>query len=452
MRHAVLLLFLSVSVLQLPSQTVDEEFRIYTEQPRLFLRPQRLRLLRRERDRKSMRWEQYQTLITSGAPMPEKGLALALYYQVTGEASYGKQAIEWAVNPTADARQTALVLDWCQPLMTESQTRTIATRLQRWLAQSSSASDLETVRTRVLATVALADQGADHGEAILRPLIEKWWRGDMAPSLNTGRKSLQPEGLFALFELLHVIRDNLSIDLRDSAHAYFKQLVPHHLLSYYPAPYPTTDTLYRIPAFFGAGDPDLRRAALSRIAGLEIVSYDTNSVDSQYLQGWLMHDAFILRDMFGSPYEFLWANPYQPGLSYYNYPSALHDPLSGDVFARSGWDDDTTWIGYVDHRLQIFDDGKIRNINVGSASDPMYVGNAMFLAGKVPIRFRVEEKEAITVFLLGLRPLETYDVEVDDEEMAEYAADRNGTLVLEFPENTNTGVRVVERMGVTTSR
>ena len=44
------------------------------------------------------------------------------------------------------------------------------------------------------------------------------------------------------------------------------------------------------------------------------------------LQGWLMHDSFMLKSTFGAPYEFLWANPYQPGLSY--YPRAAGLPQS----------------------------------------------------------------------------------------------------------------------------
>ena len=50
--------FLSI----LAGQTADESVDIYTEHPRLFLRPQRLRLLKRERERRAMRWAQFETL------------------------------------------------------------------------------------------------------------------------------------------------------------------------------------------------------------------------------------------------------------------------------------------------------------------------------------------------------------------------------------------------------
>jgi len=69
-----------------------------------------------------------------------------------------------------------------------------------------------------------------------------------------------------------------------------------------------------------ASEPDLRRAALSRAAELSMVAYDSNAAGSQILQGWLMNDNFLLRGTFGAPYEFFWANPYQPGLSYYHAP------------------------------------------------------------------------------------------------------------------------------------
>src|SRR6516162_5100239 len=39
--------------------TADDPVTVSTDHPRLFLRPQRLRLLRRERERSSMRWQQF---------------------------------------------------------------------------------------------------------------------------------------------------------------------------------------------------------------------------------------------------------------------------------------------------------------------------------------------------------------------------------------------------------
>ena len=88
----------------------------------------------------------------------------------------------------------------------------------------------------------------------------------------------------------------------------------------------------------GGGEPDLKRAALTRAAELSLVAYDSNTLEYQYLQGWLMHDRFLMRSPFGIPYEFLWANPYQPGLSYFHLPLAFHDSRLGRLFLRSSWD------------------------------------------------------------------------------------------------------------------
>src|SRR5271168_3431113 len=97
--------------------SAQDEFRVYTEHPRLFLTTQRLRLLKRERDRDSMRWRQFDLLVRASAQMREPGFALALHYEVTGDAGIGRRAVEWALGPGDDLRQLALVYDWCQPLL-----------------------------------------------------------------------------------------------------------------------------------------------------------------------------------------------------------------------------------------------------------------------------------------------------------------------------------------------
>ena len=59
-------------------QTAEEDFKIYTEHPRLLLKAQRLKLLTRERERRSQRWQQLETLVLGKVQMPEPGFALAL--------------------------------------------------------------------------------------------------------------------------------------------------------------------------------------------------------------------------------------------------------------------------------------------------------------------------------------------------------------------------------------
>src|SRR5664279_6196903 len=118
----------------LNAQMSDDPVAVFTEHPRLFLRPQRIRLLKRERERASPRWQQFETLVAGGAPMPERGFAWALYFQVTGNQEFGRKAIAWALTPAADLRQQAVVFDWCQDLLTEPQRRDLTARLAKGLS------------------------------------------------------------------------------------------------------------------------------------------------------------------------------------------------------------------------------------------------------------------------------------------------------------------------------
>ena len=97
--------------------------------PRIFLGTRRLRLLRRERERQSLPWNQFQLLMAGKAPMPEPGFAQALYYQVSGSAESGREAIAWALGSSADLRQLALVFDWCQDLLTETQMKALDAKI-----------------------------------------------------------------------------------------------------------------------------------------------------------------------------------------------------------------------------------------------------------------------------------------------------------------------------------
>ena len=76
--------------------------------------------------------------------------------------------------------------------------------------------------------------------------------------LKEGRRAIPHEEMYALFELLHALRDNLQIDLREAAPKYFTELPAWHLLSHYPATFPAAENEYRIPAFAGVRPPFLR--------------------------------------------------------------------------------------------------------------------------------------------------------------------------------------------------
>jgi hypothetical protein len=213
-------------------------------------------------------------------------------------------------------------------------------------------------------------------------------------------------------------------------------------MSHYPAIYESAETSFRIGAARAASpgaEPDLRAAELSRAAELAIVAYDTNAAPSQVLQGWLMHDKFILRGTFGAPYEFLWANPYLPGLSYYHVPLVYHNPDYGRLFIRSSWDDDAAWFGSFDGVMQRFADGKLQLVG----NQPLSLEQAVVCFAKSGPRFTVnpgEDEDA--VFIVGLEPRRAYEVEIDDQEMQEFETDPGGILALEVPKGKPTGIRL----------
>jgi hypothetical protein len=345
-------LFLAFAV-SLGAQSGDEFFRVYTDAPRIFLRPQRLRLLKRERERESIRWQRFAALTSS----PEPGFRDALYGAVSGDSAYARQAIESASSPRSDPRQAAIVLDWCRSEMTPAERNAIANRLREF-ASSPGDGSVASARTRVFAAVAISSEEPAAAENILRDVVVNWWRKRTAPALASGVLALAAPDHHALYELLHVVRDNLNIDLRENAGTWFDALPEWHVLSHYPPPYPAAENNYYIPVYTGAAAPDLQSAALSRAAGLSIVAYDDNSQESQFLQGWLMQDSFALTTAFGAPYEFLWANPYLPGLSYHHMPKIFHDPASGRLALRSSWDNDAAWLGRPGGELQLFKAGK----------------------------------------------------------------------------------------------
>src|SRR5579862_113891 len=400
MRSAILGFLVSTCLF---SQAVDEEYRVYSEHPRIFLTSQRLRLLKRERDRDSMRWHQFALLVRAAAQMPEPGFALGLYFAVTGDTAFGQRAVDWALGPATDLRQLALVYDWCQPAMNAAQSKALAAKLRHVLDQPPAAG-ITGRRDRVLAAIALADDQQHSEESLLRDTIQPWWRMELAPKLASGVTVIAHDELYALLELMHAIRDNTKVDLREDAAEYFKELPKFQILGNYPAPLAAPENEYRIPVYKGSVEPDVDRAALARAAGLSMVAFDNNAFENQYLQGWLIQDRFMMQGTFGAPYEFLWANPYQPGLSYFQLPVVYHDAHTGTLFVRSNWEDEAVWFGLYAGEAQLFQDGKITVLNqsvpAGVNPKPVTVGDASVLLGRSPMRFSVEGG---TVLVVGLK-------------------------------------------------
>jgi hypothetical protein len=440
LRPLFLLLLITGPILH--AQAADEPVTVSTEHPRLFLRPARLRLLKRERQRASPRWQQFEALIAGNAPMPERSFAQALYYQVSGSKESGQQAIASALATGADLRQQALVFDWCQDLLTEAQRRDLTARLEKGIAAPAPDDSIATVRSRVLAAIALFDHVPQTPQREFERAVRTWWDGKLIPALKGGRDVVARDDAYPLLELLHAVRDNANVELRESFPRYFKDFPIEHLLTYYPAVYPGPDGEYYIGAERQLGEPDLRLAALSRASELAMVAYDANAQETQVLQGWLMHDRFMLRGTFGAPYEFLWANPYQPGLSYYLAPLVYYNPDFGTLVVRSSWDDSARWFGYFDGAMQLFEDGHASTVKPQSAGEPIGMEQAVICLAQTARKFRIKLDEETAVFVVGLEPRRSYLVEVDDEEVFEAAADPGGIIAVEAPRGKDVGIRI----------
>jgi hypothetical protein len=434
-----------------PAEPID--FKVYGEPPRLLLTGQRLRLLRRERERQSLRWEQFSALMRGHARMPEPGFALALDGVVAGNAPACREAAEWALKTAdpkrpAELRQMALTADWCAPQLDAAARAALSRRLLAALAGRPR--DAAALRSAVFAALAAFDAGPDAAQALLRYAVEDWWRRQTVPRLRAGEDPFSDRAaLLALVEIVHVLRDNLQVDLREDAVGWFNELPPRLILAYYPAPWPAPENDYRIPAYKGSGDPDLDQSVFSRAAELALVAADPNAQPSLFLQGWLMQDRFLLRGPLGAPYEFLWANPYLPGLSYSYMPDLYHG--SGRLFARGSWEEDATWFGLWEGEVQLFQDGKRYAVEARAGHPPVDLGPARVFFGSGNVRFQTgwwkkpdEDSKAVEqmAFVVGLEPSTLYDVEVDGEEMDEARADSSGILELRFASDIQTGVRL----------
>lgn len=440
-----------------PANPRPDTFKVYTESPRLLLRPQRLKLLRRERERRSLRWDQFETLWTGNAQFPELGWVQALRFQIAGDREAGTRAVAWAVGPADvlrqdDVRQMALIADWCEPLISGDDKRQLLAKLVRAANDQRPVKTLADARAKIFAAVVLADAQPAASQKALETVFDNFWNASFITSLRTAKASVSNPDAYAMLEILHVLRDNLNFDLRDTFPAWFKQYPTLHMLAHYPAPWPGAENEFRIPAdeTIEKGGPDVRKAALSRAAELAMVAYDANASSSQLLQGWVTNDRFLLRGTFGISYELLWANPYQPGLSYYHVPLAVHDDIGGQLFVRSSWEDDAQWVGFFGGQLQLFKDGGVTRVDPKAAREPLDIDAAIVFFARETKRFLIPHAAAApkedtaprddtkddtkdsdaAVFIVGLDPKRSYHVEIDGEEMIEETADPGGIIYL----------------------
>ncbi len=428
----------------LRSKAGDEDYRVYTDHPRLFLNERRLRMLKREVERQSPRWRQFEALMTGKARMAEPGFALALFSQVSGKADFCQEAVRWAQGSEVDTRQLALVFDWCQPSLSKESSEALALRLERSATEAARKPGVAAMRDRVLAAVSLAGHRQPFSEKELRFAIEKWWQGEIVPGIQHHRNVLARDETLALAEILHAVRDNLNMDLRDPIQDFFRGLPAYLLASYYPGSVESPENEFRIPASKGGGAPDLRQAALSRAGELSLVAYDANSRETQFLQGWLMRDSLLMRGLLGVTYEFLWANPYLPGLSHYHAPLFYHDEWMGRLFVRSSWEDDATWLGYFDGDLQVSTKDGVKLVKDLPLSKPVRLADMIIVSASGATSFRLDGADLRHIFLYGLRPGTEYEVRIGDAKPSRNTADPGGILDIPLEPEPEVFIRLKE--------
>jgi hypothetical protein len=416
----------------------EQSYRVYTEHPRLWLNARRLRLLKRERERDSIRWQQFQLAAKGKERLPEEPLVRALEYQVAGDEKAGRQAVAWAVGrqgtpDAADLRRLALVFDWCYTLLGEADKKRMVERMA-----AASSPGLEALASRILAAIALADDW-DGCEKALTEAFEDRWAREHLPALRQGRLLGKPAERVAFMELCHAARDNLNLDLWSQAAAFFRSFPVYLLLEYYPTTVTVNGHLFRQPAHPLAEKPDPAvEGELARRTELLVAAYETNSNETQFLQGWITHDMFRLRSETGAVYEYLWMNPYQPGLSYYAAPLHVHDEVGGGLLARSSWDEDAAWIGYRNGELQLFADGKRSPVGTAPVMFPqLAVARSSGEGG-----FKVRLAEGNDVFVVGLEAGKKYWVKVGEKRYAPHLAGRGGILAFEVESAVETAFEI----------
>lgn len=427
------------------------EYRVYQEHPRLFLEPSRLTRLRNDIDRQTLRWLSLRRMIEAEAPFPEKPLVNALRYQLEADKESGRAAIavglrlaEDGIQTAAELRQAALVYDWCHGLLDSSPRTELAeamgTAIEEVLPQASLNAGL--IRAAILASIALAGDWAG-AEAALAELLETHWEGEVRTELERGDLADDGATLIAVLEASLAVRYNLEIDLlRDSTQA-LASLVRTRLLSYYPVDIEIEEGRAHRPSRFGSDELRARvQAPLYRIADMLLVAYESNLREFQFLQGWIRDDNYLLRSPLAAPYEFLWVNPYLPGLTPQSAPLLAHDPVRGRIFGRKSWQWPTTWVGYADGRLEILtQEGLSGGDSLGGLS-PMFFPEGVLVPVRPPAKVTLtwqpspqEAPEFARIFLIGLREGETYSLKIGNREARLVQAESGGILVLSSDQN-----------------
>ncbi len=424
------------------------EYRVYNDRPRLFLEADRLSRLKKEIARNSLRWETLHKLVSGGARFPEKPLLDALLYRLQGDERALQAAVAWAralsaggIDNAADLRHAALVYDWCRDGFDAEQRKALGNAVVKALETLLPQANLDVglIRSGFLAAIALAGDW-EGSEPALEQLLGAHWKSDVERTLKRGGLVDDGAALIAVLETCHAVRYNLEIDLWRRAPAVFQTLANARLLSYYPFDVDTAEGRARRPAIFRDDRAQAAvQAPLYRIAEMLLVAYEANGREFQFIQGWLRNDSYSLRLPAGALYEFVWVNPYLPGLPPQSAPLLAHDAVRGRLFGRSRWEDPDFWIGYTGGRLEIVAGGRSTIVEAANRQVPLLFPGAAVAPVSVPAKLTVTLPEgeggrgslsSEAVYLIGLRPGDTYAVKVNNRRPVLMKAGAGGIVVI----------------------
>jgi hypothetical protein len=291
---------------------------LLAQHPHLLLTPRRLHRLKLDAQRQTERWTNFEKRVKTVSESPERGFELALYSRVTDDAVSCQEAIKWGLTHVQDVRQNALIVDWCRDALTGDQETALLPN-----ARETGSSPFRNARDRFFARVAGGKASLDRARALwkeLLPLVQRDPR-------------LDARDLYGLYEFLDAVNTNFRTDLRQDDAKLFADLPTILLLSQQPAQ-------MEKPAW------------RTRLAGLMMVNLDPNLQASSFVQGWAMEDPKMVREGPGVAYEFLLADPYLPGLGYYNMDPWVYENAGGFLLARSSWDADACWIAILRGQFQ----------------------------------------------------------------------------------------------------
>ena len=439
--RALLFVALAFGTLAAPALLLAQaDYRVYIDHPRLFLDADQLRRLERDAQRETPRWMRLMELLRAGAPLEDKPAAQALVWRLAHDEPSGRSAVEWAVQAAShgfpgagELREGALVFDWTQDLLDETQKKTIIDGLALGAegATEMAGSDVEHIRDGAMAAVALAGHW-DGSEATLGKLLNNQWEREILPLLKGGQLTDKGGELVAVLEICHVIRRNLERDLWKDAPDVFRSLPMARILSYLPETALSDEGRLRRRA---TTDDSVRELALGRIAEMMLVSYEIGVRDFQFLQGWLRNDSFTLTGPLGAFYEFLWINPYVPGLSPTSGPIAAYDPVRGRVFARASWDDGAQWLGWYDGKLIVRENGQQRQVAPGKDPIAFPLPDAAIVLGGMPGKTELtiakgRQPFGPNIWVVGMAEGLEYPIKIGKSDYQMYKAAHGGIVEL----------------------